>query len=1079
MTRIRSTNELILSALDYYRISLPLLDTKPGTVARDLLIDGPSIQLSRLYDELNRLSSLQSLRLAIGSDLDRLAQNFGAIRKTGSKSSGPALLTFSTLDSDVAITKGDIVTAKNGASFVALNSLVVATVRANEYRAVAARYQSDLDYVGITDQFAVSIVVESTATGSQGNISRYSINNTSISGVSNITNTSPFGGGTSSEDDASFRSRVLSVFSGANTGTALGYRNAVLADVSVIDALVIEPGDTLMVRDGTEISTAEDGTVTIISEGTGGRVDIYVFGTRLQEVIDSYIYRDLSNTGDPTDIDNDHVLGQISGDENKTVTRKRLDNIASGVLPSQPANNIIDVSGSLSGTNFVTKSVDTLGRVTGNYELVRDTGVYSGSPWGFDRLRWLDDNIRDLQEDKTKGLFNGQDPLNFTDLTEVKTVTQNRSVVNENSQVTASNRSSIQLAHFPVSGVTRVFNVTTGERYVVTNQNPDGDGTINENGRIIISGKSLPAVSDILQVDYTWVFTFDPYFDYDNRTTSSNPRTVQDSIDWGFSNAVRRERVTLIAAGSFLTATVSHPVSTVVSVNLFTEEAASISLISNRLGITVGTSVTGVISIVRASDGAELYNTFKSDGTFSEFTIFFPTDTPGNINDDVIVVYNGEDVFNTATPGNSSASVISIVPSATAVAGSLVEVSYLANISSILPATSLSSLPAIRSANAFDTNTSVSVGSQPTTYIFDGLGDIVSNLRQAPSNLGLTISGSISPGIITVTGTTVTSIIDTVFTATVAGLTQDLSSAIKKHLGLSSNEAIPSNISIARLVKLEEVVTNSAFDVLDIVTNFDIKGYELRDNQLVIEESIKNTTLTSTQVTLPTTADNSAASINIGDRLRARFYIAKSSDTENVAFSKSGTLFTNKRFSLINVISISSGFTSAASASATLTVTNLNQPEVRSRYSAFYDYVGPKSNERITIRYNFDQIIADSTLSVENTRPINADVLVKSAVPILVDVSIKIVVTNEFINSSAIVAQNVRDAVTTAVNARQLGTVIDSSDLINTSYTINGVDRARTIFFNKTGSTGSVLSIESGKNEYIQANTITITVETR
>src|SRR5688572_28287292 len=100
MTRIRSTNELILSSIDFFRVAQPLMDTKPGTVARDLVIDGPSAQLSRLYDELNRVSALQSLRLAIGADLDRLAQNYGAVRKRGSKSTGPALLTFKTLDAD-------------------------------------------------------------------------------------------------------------------------------------------------------------------------------------------------------------------------------------------------------------------------------------------------------------------------------------------------------------------------------------------------------------------------------------------------------------------------------------------------------------------------------------------------------------------------------------------------------------------------------------------------------------------------------------------------------------------------------------------------------------------------------------------------------------------------------------------------------------------------------------------------------------------------------------------------------------------------------------------------------------------
>ena len=154
MVRIRTTNEIILNSLDYYRNVQPNLDTKPGTVARDVLIDGPSAQLSRLYEEASAISNLQSLRLSIGADLDRLAQNFGAVRKRGAKSNGSAILTFNTLDADIGVNKGDIVIAKNGSTFVVLNSLVISASTPTVYQAVAAKYRADLDYVGITDQYA-------------------------------------------------------------------------------------------------------------------------------------------------------------------------------------------------------------------------------------------------------------------------------------------------------------------------------------------------------------------------------------------------------------------------------------------------------------------------------------------------------------------------------------------------------------------------------------------------------------------------------------------------------------------------------------------------------------------------------------------------------------------------------------------------------------------------------------------------------------------------------------------------------------------------------------------------------------
>jgi hypothetical protein len=372
MVRIRTSSEIIISLIDFFRVAQPLLDTKPGSVSRDVIIDGPATQFARLYEELGTIANKSSFRNSIGNDLDLLGQNFGAVRSRGSKSTGPSILTFTSLEADIPINAGDIISANNGATFTVLNSFNVSPVFANTFRATASRFRADLDLVGITDEFAVEILVEASSSGISGNISKYSLKRTTIPNISNVTNIFPFGGGKDTEDDATFRNRVLSIFSGANTGTALGYRNAALADVSVIDAVVIEPGDELMTRDGTQIFTAEDGTKTITSEGTGGKVDVYIFGTRIQEVLDSYIFRDLSNTGEATHPDNDFVVGQIEGDENKTVSRKRLDNIETGIVPSQPINSIIQVGGSSSGANFLEKVTDSLGRVSGNYETIKD-----------------------------------------------------------------------------------------------------------------------------------------------------------------------------------------------------------------------------------------------------------------------------------------------------------------------------------------------------------------------------------------------------------------------------------------------------------------------------------------------------------------------------------------------------------------------------------------------------------------------------------------------------------------------------------------------------------------------------------
>lgn len=901
MVRVRTANEIVESIIDFYRTAEQQLDLKPGQVARDLLVDGPAVQLASLYEELQTVQTAQSLFLSLGSDLDAMASNFGASRKQGTASTGTAVLTFNNIESDIPINKGGVVTASNGASFTVINSMTVAVVNKNTYRATASKYAATLAFVGITDQYAVEVRVQATSTGNSGNISTYSLNSTTIAGVSNVTNAASFQGGSAAESDSAFKRRILGIFSGANTGTTTGYQNTVLSDPDVIDALVVGPGNPLMTRDGTQVFTAEDGTKTITSEGTGGKVDIYTYGFRLSEIVDGFVYFDHSNRDDPTDPSNDFVLGQIATDANKTVSRKRIDDITNSTLPNQPVTNIISVTGSLSGTNFVAKSTDSAGVVSGNYELLRDIGAYAGSPWGFDRLHWIDDRIRDLAEDITKGKFNSQDSTNFSDVTLISAVNQNIQIVNENSIVNPTDRSSIQLSHHPITSVTRVFNQTTGERYIVTNQNPDG-GTQNTTGRITISGSTLPAVSDILQVDYIWTFNYDPNWDFDNKVSSNNIRSVIDSIDWGYSNDVRREEVVVSGVNTRIV-TVTHPVNAVVSVNVFTDKlSAPVQLLSNRLAVVVDAFVSNVVSVVEVSNNAEVFNTGADDGSFSGFTVYLPTDTTAKVGDVVNVRYNAIDKFmSDGISGSFSDNTITLPASTDVVAGTIVEVNYLANITQLVPSTSISSLPIYRNQNGFWFGTGSVFGTQPTTHIYfpdlspipDTTPTIEQNLRKAPTRLKLTIAGTISPGVITISGTTIQGVFDGIFTATANGLIQDLSALIRSTLGLNSNQSIPSNISIISLVGFEKVEL-SGTEVISVDHVYDIFGYSLRDNSFSKFEATNNSILSPHQIQLPSTVANNANLPKIGDRIRVTFYIGKTSDIENVSFSKSGTLYSQR-----------------------------------------------------------------------------------------------------------------------------------------------------------------------------------------
>lgn len=1365
MVTIRSINEIILNLRDFFKLVQPNMDTKPGTVARDLFIDAPASQLALLYDELSAVSNQQSLRLVVGSDLDKLAKNFGAVRKQATTSNGVALFTFSSINAPININKGATVIANNGFSFAVVNGVAVIPSAVNFYRSVASKFRDQLDFVGINDEFAVEVTVAATTAGSAGNIGSFSLNRTSIPGVSSVTNINPFTGGADQEQDAAFRNRVLASFSGSSVGTALGYLNVALGTTGVSDSYIVQPGDPLMTRDGTIVSIASDGTRTIVSEGSGGKVDVVVLGSILVQNTDSFIYQDKSNNNDPTNIKNDVVLGQIAADANKTINRKRIDDIKNGVLPAQPVDTLFSVTGSISGANFVEKSIDSLGRVSGNFELVKDTGVYGGSPFGFDKIHWISNKISGFNEDRVKGQFNGQDALTFTDIIQISQAQQNLSITNENSIVT-SDRSIIQLLHTPATNVTRVFNVNTGERYIITNQNLDSTSSFNSTGRIQISGNTLPSPSDILQVDYNWIVNFDRYSDYDGLQGTHNPRSVTDSIDWGYASAVRNEKIKFEANGNFFQGTASQPINSVISADKFLEVDGYVTKVSsgifvNRLAVVITNLVDNtqsVESIVLKNTNTELFATIQTDSNIStitsvvgiqifyDTTIILPTDTVAQVGDKVTVIMNSVDIFSTASVSGSSNGNQITIPSSlvdTLATSINLRVTYISAVSDLF-SSSVTSLPTSRVGNGFnllnnngfqnfspvnlsrrenqtvqknlsnqffielnlsavefslapeqiisvirlsdgleiwnsDNIGTVSVGtsgnyqlifsgfnspaigdkvlavyysndnnrfqpfsfsneiikartdvlatdfftgkfivpintftaevsgvnftvfepntnivlftvtdgylsnniSQPGTAILssltvnfsslanltaqkvkitgsaennNGTYDILSynlstntmiitnimdhisndqisivrvldgqeiwnysgtidiannrlvfpatlnaasgdklfviffrfkNLRKAPTRLVSTVVDQVvNNGVISVNGLSIASAQDVVFTATNNGLKLNLSEALRKALNLSSAAAIPSNIKIAKIIKAEKVVTESTTDdsVLEILATYDVFNTTIQNNLLYDDEMLSDPTLLNLDFVLPSTQNNTldVQTHNLpklGDKIRITFYYTTDNDTENLSYTRNGTLYTNKKFALINRAYVSSGFKS--SQSSKLTFTSFTQPTLGARYKVFYDYTAPKQNERIVVVYNYNKLIGNVTFNIENTRPINADVLVRAAKLVELDLTMNVVISDSFISSTTTVLQNLRDKLTSTMTTTTLGQIVDQATLINVAQAVQGIARARILYFNKTGGIGQVLQVQAQNDEYFAPNAIIINTETR
>jgi hypothetical protein len=106
-------------------------------------------------------------------------------------------------------------------------------------------------------------------------------------------------------------------------------------------------------------------------------------------------------------------------------------------------------------------------------------------------------------------------------------------------------------------------------------------------------------------------------------------------------------------------------------------------------------------------------------------------------------------------------------------------------------------------------------------------------------------------------------------------------------------------------------------------------------------------------------------------------------------------------------------------------------------------------------------------------------VLVKSAQTIAVDVDANIVLVSNTNSSAELVRQNVVEAVSLSLSGGGLGSIVDASDIVAVIAAVPNVDRVVLNTFNYTGTTGLRKTISSGRDSYITAGAIDITVEAR
>jgi hypothetical protein len=144
-----------------------------------------------------------------------------------------------------------------------------------------------------------------------------------------------------------------------------------------------------------------------------------------------------------------------------------------------------------------------------------------------------------------------------------------------------------------------------------------------------------------------------------------------------------------------------------------------------------------------------------------------------------------------------------------------------------------------------------------------------------------------------------------------------------------------------------------------------------------------------------------------------------------------------------------------------------------------YNFTAPKEGERVTVQYNINKLVGDVTVAIESVRPITADILVKEAEELLVDVSGTLLINDDSINSADTIVQDVTSVVVNLLNTFKLGSVIDYSDIISAAAGITGVDSVDISLFNISGETGRKSFIKSLDNQTISPGTVLFSAVTR
>lgn len=277
MGYIKDRDTVIASLVETINQQNSAIDTEKGRVIRDVSIDAPALEFSKLYyiyDYLAKCQSLDGFEEIFGDvdyqeqiaesfgettalflqraseDLEKLAANWNVMRKSAAKATGIARFK-GTQSVDVSIDK-DFKIATN-------------SIPAISFETTESFTGLLIDYESSTGLYYVDIPIKAVEGGINGNKIQGSINvlNTALANISIVSNLFATTGGQDAETNIDLIQRARLLWLGQSAGTVAGYKKLMLEEDEVGDVLVVGPAHQLMQR------------------SPEGAVDIYVLAAKI------------------------------------------------------------------------------------------------------------------------------------------------------------------------------------------------------------------------------------------------------------------------------------------------------------------------------------------------------------------------------------------------------------------------------------------------------------------------------------------------------------------------------------------------------------------------------------------------------------------------------------------------------------------------------------------------------------------------------------------------------------------------------------------------------------------------------